>query len=123
MAAATVYKSSSYPQVPGAKPQSLFNITGPASYTAVTPGTTPTGGQTLQAKDIGLTNLSTVTCFTDNTGAYGARAIWPVQLTAVPPTANTSVILQWFVLATGAEVAGAVDLSTKTLRALATGNY
>lgn len=90
-----------------------FDHAGPASYTQISIATPPTGGDAINASDLGVGGFDTVDVMEDPTGTYFARAI-PVyggNGNAVP-----KVILQWFVSSTGAEVAGNTVLSSYTLR-------
>lgn len=109
---------SEYPAVPGNKPMAVSTVAGPASYTQVTTGTTPTGGQTIQAKDLGLVSIQTMQVSGSDNGQYGCHVIYPGN----PQRGVSSVILEWFTLATGAQVAGAVDLSGRTVRITALGH-
>lgn len=107
-----------YPAVPGNKLWSIAELTGPESYTQVTPGTPPTGGQEILASAFGLKFLEHVwVSMVDRTGAYIAHPISP----ASPGQPATSVTVVWIVAAGGAEVAGAVDLSGTTVRIMALG--
>lgn len=108
----------SYPAPPGNKPLTIATITGPASYTAVTPGTPATGGYVVNARDIGLIDIDTAHVSLSDNGTYGAQVIHDLN-----PAAGTQAIrLMFFTAATGAEVAGAVDLSGRTFRITAIGN-
>lgn len=107
-----------YPQPYAAKIEGLATHLGPASYTQVTPGSPPTGGDTLYAAEFGLKFFDSVEVQgLDDTGTYGAHAVWPGNISGQP----TSVKLFWFTAAGGAEVGGATDLSAKSLRIRATG--
>jgi hypothetical protein len=93
--------------------------TGPASYTQITPGTQPaqpTGGDSISAQACGLKYIEAVMVCGDSSGKYGGYAFNPPVNTSGNPSgqgaAATKVPLQWIVSATGAEVAGAVNLST-----------
>lgn len=122
--AAVIYKSSSFPQAPGARLEVLCNVAGPASYTAVTPGTPPTGGQLVSAKDMGLTEISDGFAAASDDGTYTATIIVNSQLVPLSaPRGSTSFILQWRVSATGAEVAGATNLSARSMRLFIRGTY
>ena len=93
--------------------------TGPTSYTQITPGTAPaapTGGDTVTAAACGLKFIEAIMVCGDSSGKYGGYAFQaPVNKTGNPTGAGaaaTTVPLQWVVSATGAEVAGAVNLSS-----------
>ena len=92
--------------------------TGPTSYTQITPGTAPaapTGGDTVNAAACGLKFIESIMVCGDSSGKYGGYAFQPpVNKTGNPTGAGaaaTTVPLQWVVSATGAEVAGATNLS------------
>jgi hypothetical protein len=107
-----------YPSSPGNKRWSIHGITGPASYTAVTPGSPPTGGQSVPATAFGLMNIGSACCTAgSDDGTYYAN----VFLSPFPKGGNgaPNIIVQWITAATGAEVAGATNLSARTLRILA----
>ncbi len=88
--------------------------TGPASYSQVTPGATPTGGDSITAAELGLKFIEGVLCSGDDTGSY-----LPVPIAMLSP--QTTVILRWFVAATMAEVGAAVNLSARHTRLIAWG--
>ena len=106
----------------------IVQHTGPASYTVITPGTAPaqpTGGDTLSAVACGLVLIEAVIVLGDSSGKYTGRAFQP-PVTAAGLGAGTgaavkTVPLQWNVAATGAEVAGAVNLSTFQLNLMVIG--
>lgn len=100
-----------------------FDHTGPASYTQVVTGTTPTGGDTINALDLGRGGFDNLDIMMDTTGQVYALAI-PVAGgvgNAVP-----SVILKWFSAVTatlggksqtaGSEIAAGTNLSTFSVR-------
>lgn len=106
----------------------LTQHTGPTSYTQITPGTAPaapTGGDAISANSCGLKFIEAVAVCGDSSGKYiGAAFQPPVSKTGNPSgqgAAATSVPLQWIVSATGAEVAGAVNLSTFQLQLIVIG--
>lgn len=115
MAANTATLCPDYPIAIGNRRLSTITLTGPSSYTAVTPGSPPTGGQALLATQFGMKFIESVSVGLDSTGAY--TALW----TATSGTTNavTAGILIWTVAAGGAEASG--DLSGKTLRVTAIG--
>jgi hypothetical protein len=97
--------------------------TGPASYTQVVTGTTPTGGDRINASDLGMGGFDNCDTMMDTTGQLYALII-PVgggNGNAVP-----YVILKWFSAVTatlggasqtaGSEVAAGTNLSTFSLR-------
>jgi hypothetical protein len=109
----------SYPKVPGDGPWSVVDVTGPASYAAMVPGTPPTGGQLVTAADCGLTSIHWIQSMGSNNGQYDI-VCYPAAFSAGNPMA--SVRLQWVTAATGAEVIAAVNLSTITVRLLVIGS-
>lgn len=109
-----------YPQPYAGVIEAMGTHAGPASYTQVTPGSPPTGGDTLQASELGLKFFDSVEVQgTDATGEYTALPIFSGTNIDLQPT---SVKLVWITVAGGAEVAGATNLSAKTLRIRATGH-
>jgi hypothetical protein len=106
-----------YPQAEGAKMGSVIEWAGPSSYTQVTPGSPPTGGQAIEAKDFGLKYIEHVESQLDATGAYRAEF--------TPKVAGKygveSGILAWTVVSTGAEVAAETNLSAKKVKLRAIG--
>lgn len=110
----------------GDRPYTIIDFAGPASYAAITPGVAPaapTGGQPIGPSNFGMGSniegIFMVGCST--TGTYGVEA---VQLTSYNQgSGNTTWALLWYVLATGAQVAGAVNLSAETVRLIGFGPY
>ena len=108
-----------YPQPEGAAIETVGTHVGPASYTAITVASPATGGDKLEAAELGLKFFDSVEVLgTDITGQYSAMPVWSEGITGQP----TSVKLLWFLAVSGAEVTGAVDLSAKTLRIRARGH-
>jgi hypothetical protein len=106
----------------------LTQHTGPTSYTQITPGTAPaqpTGGDTISAQACGLNFIEAVIPAGDSAGRYTAVAFNPaVNKTGNPSgqgAAAKTVPLQWVVSATGAEAAGATNLSAVQLTLLVIG--
>lgn len=108
--AATVL--AQYPAPPGNKLMSVVNVTGPGSYTQITTGTTPSGGQTIQASDLGLTSIESAFVSLSDNGQFTA---YPLFITN-PARPTTSIQLMWITASGGAEVAGATDLSGRSVR-------
>jgi len=107
----------------GDRPYALIDLAGPASYTQITPGSPPTGGQALAPANFGLSagleGIVMVGC--SSSGTYGVVAM---QTTSYNQGANnTTWALLWYVLATGAQVAGATNLSGEVVRLLGFGPY
>jgi len=97
----------------------LFNITGPTSYTQVTPGTPPTGGLIISAQAFGLKDVEVVLAGMDETGTY------EVVATKLAPASGSefpnSALFMWRVATTGAQVAATTNLSTYTVHCVAFG--
>lgn len=84
----------------------MITWAGPASYTQVSTGSPPTGGQSIPASAFGLKFLDAIIMISlDKTGTNGVEPI------IVNPGGSTSAILLWFVAHTGAEAAGSANLS------------
>ena len=107
-----------YPAPPGNKRWTVATITGPASYTQITTGTPPTGGQLVNASDIGLVDMDFAFPGISDNGQYLAIPIFENN----PQRAATRVRVLWLTAATGAQVAGATNLSARTFRLSAFGN-
>lgn len=91
---------------------------GPSSYTQITTGSPPTGGDALQASDMDLKHMYVVLGVgLSDDGQYRVEAVWNGGI----GSAATSVLLMWIVAATGAQVTGAVNLSARSVRLLALG--
>jgi hypothetical protein len=120
MAVAGVLTNEQFPCPPGNLPWTMADIVGPASYTQVTNGTPPTGGQAVSIAALGLpVSVIWGQCIASDDGQYSAEVILsPFNSLA---GSQTGLILKWIVTATGAEVAGAVNLSARTVRVLAIG--
>lgn len=115
---ATVLSRYSYPKSPGDERWSVIDVVGPSSYTVVTAGTPPTGGQVVTASAFGLMSLDCVFEIAGATGVNGVRVL------ANPYTFGDSmpaVTLLWIVLATGAQATAAANLSTQAVRLMAVG--
>jgi hypothetical protein len=116
----------SYPKQPGDTPWSMADVTGPASYVQVVPGTpsplmVPSGGQPLVPHDFGLQSFHIILHQGSNDGLYSVVAI---PVTTIPPgdDAFFAAVLMWIDLETGLEVDAATDLSASSVRLLAIGN-
>jgi len=119
-----------YPQPFGNKRVSVWYHTGPASYVQLGVGTPPTGGDPVTDIEAGLRYFDFIFDAISDNGQY--------RIEAVPSAGNPSQTqgagqggtqgaqqrtwkLRWEVIATGAEVAGAVNLSGRTVRLMAVG--
>ena len=103
----------------GDRLMSAITVTGPTSYTAITPGTppaSPTGGQSIPASAFGLKFIDEVVGGLDQAGKYNVLAV-----PSMPSGGKgaTSVTLMWILAATGAETSG--DLHTFTVGLTAIG--
>jgi hypothetical protein len=112
----------------GDRPYSVIDWAGPASYTQVVNGTgsplaQPTGGQAITPAAFGLsTGLEGIFLVGGSTsGTYVVQAFQATSYNL--GQGNPAWILRWIVAATGAEVAGAVNLSAETVRLVAFGPY
>lgn len=108
-----------YPAPPGNKRESLIDIAGPASYTqiAIVAGA-PTGGFAIAASVFGLTQIEWAQCMGSDDGQFdGCIFCQPFQKNK--PVVQITVM--WLVAATGAQVAGATNLSARTMRIQARG--
>jgi len=110
-----------YPDSWGAKRASVAEINGPASYTQYTAPTT--GGQDVR---VGPTfGIKTCDFAVGGVTTDGLHRAEVVQIEAASVNgvtlANAQLVLKWYVVATGSEVAGAVDLSAKVVRLFAVG--
>jgi hypothetical protein len=97
---------------------------GPTSYTQITPGTqpaAPTGGDSISAASCGLDFIEAVIVLGDSSGKYSGFAFQPPVGTDGRGAPAKTVPLQWIISATGAEVAGAVNLSTFQLNLVVIG--
>ena len=96
----------------GNKYHAVKIISGPASYTQVTTGAAPTGGQVVLASDLGLKNIEAAFGSGSDDGQYDVVVIFDGN----PGVATTQVRLLWRISHTGAEVTGAVNLSARSIR-------
>ena len=110
----------------GDRPYAPIDWQGPASYVQIVPGVSPalpTGGQAITPSAFGLgAGLEGIICVGSSlTGTYSVRAFQTTSYNQGLP--NTTWAIQWFNASTGAEVAGAVDLSGEVVRLIAFGPY
>jgi hypothetical protein len=111
-----------YPNVPGGVPWSVHGVKGPTSYTAVVTGaplTSSSGGQQTTASAFGLQYI--IGCWAVSGSDDGQYYVRVYQLPYHGGGSSTSIIIQWFVAATGAEVSAATNLSARTIRLVALG--
>jgi len=112
-----------YPTSFGDKRVTIIETVGPASYTQYTAPST--GGQDIQVDPAG--GVKTIDWAMGSVSADGLHRAEVVQIEASTlrgvSLGATQLVLKWYVVATGAEVAGAVDLSAagKTVSILVIG--
>jgi hypothetical protein len=104
-----VQQLSQYPCPPGNRNQAVGSFSGPAAYAQVVPGNPPTGGFQLTAAQLGLVSIEFMTCSLDASGTYNAEVIFPSNF--LPNDDVPYVIIEFTLAATGAQVAGATNLS------------
>jgi len=119
----TVFADSPRNGAWGDRPYAILDHAGPASYTQVTTGTPPTGGDPVTPATFGLTcpleGIFMVGASTN--GQYGVVAI---QTTAYSKGAgNATWTLLWYTLATGAQAAATTNLSAQQVRLIAFGPH
>ena len=121
-----------YPTSVGSKILSVFPHAGPTSYTQVSAGSAPalsTGGNLVEAREAGLAFFDTVIGGLTDSGTYRVEVVPDDRSGTVgqePPKASPgtpTARLRWIVVATGAQVAGAVDLDAEIVRLTAIGSY
>jgi hypothetical protein len=101
-----------YDQPVGAKIEFMKDLKGPASYNNT--GTFSTSGQTIYASDDNLGGFEFIAAMgLSDDGLHTVLILLPGTPTDQPVPSAT---VHWFVQATGAEVANAVNLSTVRIR-------
>lgn len=103
---------SGYPQPVGEKYEKVFDHQGPASYNNT--GTFATSGETITAISLGFGGLDTLGA--SGLSASGLYTAMVFLVNAGNANAVKSAVIHWFVQATGAEVANAVNLSGEVIR-------
>ena len=105
-----------YPTSFGNVRASVFTVVGPASYTQYTAPTT--GGQDVEiGPNSGVKVIDWISPIaTSSDGLHYAQVV-QIEASTVNGVSlgRTKFVLNWYVIATGSEVAGAVDLSTTTV--------
>jgi hypothetical protein len=101
-----------YPQPIGAKTEVVANIAGPGSYAAIVVATPPTGGQLINASDIGLKYIDHVHCSLSDNGQYETLPTRGDSASQAVP----SIRLMWRVAATGVECTPGTVLSGRAVR-------
>lgn len=110
-----------YPDSFGAKRASVFPVAGPASYSQYTAPTT--GGQNVQVSGpSGMKTVDFAQGAVTTDGLYRAEVVHieASTLNGVP-VADSLIVLKWYVVATGAQVANAFNLSGSTVYIFALG--
>lgn len=113
-----------FPDSWGNKRVTVIEMVGPASYVQYTAPTT--GGQDVQVDPAG--GVKTIDWAAGSVTQDGLHRAEVVQIEASTlrgvSLGDTQLVLKWYVVATGAEVAAAVDLSAaaKTIRLLVVGD-
>jgi hypothetical protein len=108
-----------YPQAIGASMLSILPHTGPASYVQIVHATGV--GDSVSGPEAGLKYFDWVSGGLTDSGTYRIEAAPKTVSTSPQGAAATTYLLKWVVVATGAEVAAAVDLSAQTVRLMAIG--
>jgi hypothetical protein len=100
-----------------------FDHTGPASYTQHVAATTPTGGDIINASDLGVGGFDNMDSMMDSTGRFYAI---PLPIAGGSGNAVTQMMLIWYSAVTatvggqaqtaGSEVAAGTNLSSFALR-------
>ena len=107
----------------GDRPYAIIDFAGPASYTQVTTGTPPTGGQAIAPSNFGL-SAGLEGIFPVGLSTSGTYSVHALQLGGLNQgQGNATWALLWYTAATGAQVAGAVNLSAETVRLIGFGPY
>ncbi len=110
-----------YPTSWGSSRASVFPINGPTSYAQYTAPTT--GGQDVDV--LGPSGVKTIDFAVGAVSTDGVHRAEVVHIEAGPVNGqtlgNARMVLKWYVVAGGAEVANAVDLSTKVVNLLVIG--
>lgn len=105
-----------YPQSVGAKFHGMADISGPASYSQYTAPST--GGQDVDVfPNFGVKFVDQAYGAVSEDGTHRAEVVQIESSTVLGQTlGRTRLVLKWYVVASGAEVAGAFDLSEQTVR-------
>ncbi len=111
MAAQALTPLPGYENIFGTKKAFVGELNGPVSYA--------TGGQTVNASQLGWGGIdyASVSALSLSGTFFGRIQLLPIDAApSVPLGSTASFKVIWVVLATGVEVAAAVDLSTEILR-------
>lgn len=116
---------ANYPDSFGSHRATVFPHTGPASYVQFT-DTPVLAGDTVYASESGIHGFDAVIPVgLSDSGTYLVQGVAPAgnPSTSRNGAQATTWILRWVVVATGAEVAAAVNLSAEVVRLFALGRY
>lgn len=106
-----------YPAVPGSKKESILDLAINGAYTAITPGTPPTGGILISATAFGLSYIEWAQASGSDNGQYDGVIYMAPSNKNLP---SSAVRLQLIVGATGAEASGTIAAG-RTMRIFAVG--
>lgn len=116
------------PVPPGDMPWTIVDVDGPSSYSQISAATPPTGGQVLKASDLGLQAIWWAQAVGSDNGqfdgvCYVVGGLGNPRAGGSPNYSQpgTQINLQWITAATGAEVSGATNLSSRRMRLLVVG--
>lgn len=107
----------SYPAPPGNKHFSIIDRSVAGAYTALTPGTPPTGGIAINASEFGLTQIEWAQCVGSDNGQYDGIVYMGPFVNSKP---SPAIRLQLVAGTTGAEASGTIAAG-RTVRILALG--
>jgi len=111
----------SYPAPPGNKRWSIIDVPLTGTYTAVTPGSPPTGGIAVSAAQFGLQSIEA--CFP---GAGSDDGTYSVNTYMKPFNQNQpspNLIAQLIIISTGLELATGQSIAGRKIRLVAMGAY
>lgn len=108
----------SYPAPPGNKRDSILDLPINGSYTALTPGSPPTGGILVNASQFGLQQIEFAQCVGSDDGTYDA-VVYMAPFNNNQP--SPAIRLQLITAATGAAVATGTIPANRKIRIAATG--
>jgi len=108
-----------FPTSWGSTRASIFPHAGPASYVQIVVSTS--AGDKALASEAGLKYFDFLVGGLTDSGTYRVECIPIGPSTSIQGAPAINYLLRWVVVATGAEVAGAVGLSAQVVRLLAVG--
>jgi len=109
-----------YPTSIGSSVLTIARIAGPASYAQYT--TPSTGGQDVQGLPNGVKTIDFAIGAVSDDGLHRAEVV-QIEASSVNGVSlgRSQLVLKWYVVATGSEVGGAVDLSETIISLLIIG--